>query len=273
LAIAVSKKEVGNMYTLMLVEDECNILYGMKNAILCHNALVSDVMTAENGREALNLLEEKIPDMIITDIRMPEIDGIQLVQEIRGRGYQMPIIILTALEDFNIARGLIAYKIQNYIVKPFSIEEILAETEAAVRELDKRSQMKMAQKIVEEFPDLVKTPQDSDNLIISQALTYITEHLCGACSLNDISEALHVSKAYLSTLFKKEMNCTVTDYVTKQRMKEAKKLLIETEMQVSQIYMKVGYQSDKYFIKVFKEYEGMTPLVYRKKWRKNHQSD
>ena len=248
-------------YTLMLVEDERNILYGMKNAILCHNALVSEILTAENGREALELLEERVPDIIITDIRMPEIDGTELVRRIREQGYEMPVIILTALTDFAIARDLIHYQIQNYIVKPFSIEEILKETEVAIGELKKRSQMKMAQKIVKEFPP------SSENLLISQAVEYIGSHLAGAASLNDISGALHVSKAYLSTLFKREMNTTVTDFVTKQRMKEAKKLLLETDMLVSEIYLKVGYQSDKYFIKVFKELEGITPLAYRKKWK------
>ena len=245
----------------MLVEDERNILYGMKNAILCHNALVSEILTAENGREALELLEERVPDIIITDIRMPEIDGTELVCRIREQGYEMPVIILTALTDFAIARDLIHYQIQNYIVKPFSIEEILKETEVAIGE------MKMAQKIVKEFPELVEIPPSSENLLISQAVEYIGSHLAGAASLNDISGALHVSKAYLSTLFKREMNTTVTDFVTKQRMKEAKKLLLETDMLVSEIYLKVGYQSDKYFIKVFKELEGITPLAYRKKWK------
>lgn len=254
-------------YTLMLVEDERNILYGMKNAILCYKPQVSDILTAENGREALELLEERVPDIIITDIRMPEVDGTELVRRIREQGYEMPVIILTAMTDFAIARDLIHYQIQNYIVKPFSIEEILKETEVAIEELKKRSQMKMAQKIVKEFPELVETPPSSENQLISQAVEYISSHLDGAASLNDISWALHVSKAYLSTLFKREMNTTVTDFVTKQRMKEAKKLLLETDMLVSEIYLKVGYQSDKYFIKVFKEMEGVTPLAYRKRWK------
>ena len=74
-------------YTVMLVEDERNILYGMKNAILCYKPQVSDIMTAENGREALELLEERVPDIIITDIRMPEVDGTELVRRIREQGY------------------------------------------------------------------------------------------------------------------------------------------------------------------------------------------
>ena len=178
-------------YTLMLVEDERNILYGMKNAILCHNALVSEILTAENGREALELLEEQVPDIIITDIRMPlKIDGTELVRRIREQGYEMPVIILTALTDFAIARDLIHYQIQNYIVKPFSIEEILKETEVAIGELKKRSQMKMAQKIVKGSRNWWRSRLPAKNLLISQAVEYIGSHLAGAASLNDISGAL-----------------------------------------------------------------------------------
>ena len=118
-----------------------------------------------------------------------------------------------------------------------------------------------------EFPELVETPPSSENQLKSQAVEYISSHLDGAASINDISGALHESKAYLSTLFKREMNTTVTDFVTKQRMKEAKKLLLETDMLVSEIYLKVGYQSDKFYIKVLKVMEGETPLAYRKRWK------
>lgn len=256
-------------YTLLLVEDEQNILYGMKNAIMLHAEKISEVLTAENGKQALEILKSKTPDIIITDIRMPEMDGVELVQQIRTLGFQMPVIILTAMADFEIARKLIPYKIQNYIVKPFSMEDVLQETDHAIEELKKHGWMKQAQKIAEEFPELVEASQTSGNQLVTQAISYIREHMEEATSLHDISKALHVSNAYLSTLFKKEMNLTITDFVTKQRLTEAKKLLLETEMQVTEIYQKVGYQSDKYFIKVFKECEGVTPIAFRKRFKTN----
>ena len=255
------------MIKVFLVEDEVVMRNGIKNNIPWEKEGLMFAGEASDGELAYPMIKKAQPDILITDIRMPEVDGTELVRRIREQGYEMPVIILTAMTDFAIARDLIHYQIQNYIVKPFSIEEILKETEVAIEELKKRSQMKMAQKIVKEFPELVETPPSSENQLISQAVEYISSHLDGAASLNDISGALHVSKAYLSTLFKREMNTTVTDFVTKQRMKEAKKLLLETDMLVSEIYLKVGYQSDKYFIKVFKEMEGVTPLAYRKRWK------
>ena len=87
-------------YSLLLVEDEKNILYGMKNVLACTLNRLSEVLTAENGKEALDVIEMAHPDMIITDLRMPEMDGIALVKEIRARQYTMPIIVLTAIADF-----------------------------------------------------------------------------------------------------------------------------------------------------------------------------
>jgi len=255
------------MLKVLIADDEYKVGYLVKKLIEWEKLNLEFAGLVQDGMTAYEKICKCAPDIVITDIRMPEVDGTELVRRIREQGYEMPVIILTAMTDFAIARDLIHYQIQNYIVKPFSIEEILKETEVAIEELKKRSQMKMAQKIVKEFPELVETPPSSENQLISQAVEYISSHLDGAASLNDISGALHVSKAYLSTLFKREMNTTVTDFVTKQRMKEAKKLLLETDMLVSEIYLKVGYQSDKYFIKVFKEMEGVTPLAYRKRWK------
>ena len=103
-------------YSLLLVEDE-NILYGMKNVLACTLNRLSEVLTAENGKEALDVIEMAHPDMIITDLRMPEMDGIALVKEIRARQYTMPIIVLTAIADFQAIKSLIPYGIQNYIFK------------------------------------------------------------------------------------------------------------------------------------------------------------
>src|SRR5699024_7491541 len=110
--------------------------YGMKNVLSCTLDRLSKVMTAENGKEALELIKTDMPDMIITDIRMPEMDGLTLVQKLRDQGYRMPVIVLTAIADFETAKSLIPYGIQNYILKPFSVDDIIHETNSAIKKLD-----------------------------------------------------------------------------------------------------------------------------------------
>lgn len=255
-------------YSLLLVEDEQNILYGMKNVLSISCERLSKVLTASNGKEALSVVEQEPPDMIITDIRMPEMDGVSLVKELRDQGYQMPIIILTALTDFHTVKELIPYGIQNYILKPFSVEDIIRETEASVKKLDESEELSRVKKLVKEHPELIgKGPYEGKNAMILQAEQFIKAHLKEGTTLSSLADYLHVNKSYLATLFKQEMNLTVMEFITQERIREAKRLLLNTDMRVCEIYEEVGYQSDKYFIAVFKGMEGITPLAFRKKYR------
>ena len=233
-------------YSLLLVEDEKNILYGMKNVLACTLNRLSEVLTAENGKEALDVIEMAHPDMIITDLRMPEMDGIALVKEIRARQYTMPIIVLTAIADFQAIKSLIPYGIQNYILKPFSVEDILKETQAAVQKLDEAEKVEQVKKLMTEHPELLDQQEyHGKSELVFQAQTYIKEHLKEGTTLASLAEYLHVSKSYLSTLFKQEAGMTVMEYITCARMKEAKRLLLHTDMRVCEIYEEIGYQSDK----------------------------
>ncbi len=255
-------------YSLLLVEDEQNILYGMKNVLSCTLDRLSKVMTAENGKEALELIKTDMPDMIITDIRMPEMDGLTLVQKLRDQGYRMPVIVLTAIADFETAKSLIPYGIQNYILKPFSVDDIIHETNSAIKKLDEEAEICRMKKLVNEHPELMETEKyTGKNNMILKAEQFIREHLKEGTTLSSLAEYLHVSKSYLATLFKQETNLTVTEFVTRERMREAKRLLLNTDMRICEIYQQIGYQSDKYFIAVFKGMEGITPLAYRKKYQ------
>ena len=256
-------------YTLLIVEDEENILYGMKSVLSGYLECISEVYAARNGKEALEVIHKREVSMIISDLRMPEMDGIEFIKVLRRQGYMMPVIVLTALADFKLAQELIPLKIQNYILKPFSVEEIIQETKNAFEELKEKEALSKAEKFLEEFPEILDNQQKTEsNSIIKEVKQYVLEHIKENISLQILAENCHISKAYLSTLFKQEMNITLTEFITRERMKLAKRYLIETDMRVCEIFERTGYQSEKYFIQVFKEREKMTPLAFRKKWKK-----
>lgn len=255
-------------YSLLIVEDEQNILYGMKNVLSCTLERLEKVITAENGREAFEKVQAEPPDMIITDLRMPEMDGLTFVKKLRDKGYRMPIIVLTAIADFQTAKSLIPYGIQNYILKPFSVDDILKETKAAIKNLDEEAEIYRVKRLVKDHPELLEREGYSGkNSIILEAEHFIRNHLKEGTQLSSLAAHLHVSKTYLATLFKAETNLTVMEFITQERIREAKRLLLNTDMRICEIYQQVGYQSDKYFIAVFKEMEGITPLAFRKKYQ------
>ena len=147
--------------TLLIVEDEENILYGMQSVLSCHLDFISEVYTARNGKEALTIIQNKPVSMIVTDLRMPVMDGTTMIKNIRKMGYQMPVIVLTAIADFKKAQELIPLKIQNYVLKPFSVEDILKEIDNAFCELREKESLKKAEKLLEKFPELRRRRSDS----------------------------------------------------------------------------------------------------------------
>ena len=140
---------------------------------------------------------------------------------------------------------------------------------AAIEKLDEQQEISRVKQLVNEHPELVEQESyQGKNGLILQAEEFIRAHLKEGTTLASLAEYLHVSKPYLATLFKQETNLTVMEFITNERIREAKRLLLNTDMRVCEIYEEVGYQSDIYFIVVFKGIEGITPLAFRKKYRK-----
>lgn len=99
---------------------------------------------------------------------------------------------------------------------------------------------------------------------IREAIHYIDTHLQEELTLKELADYIHLNPSYLSVLFKEQMELTFSEYVTRQRMQRAKELLISTSLPISDIAEQSGYRTAKYFIKIFKEMEGITPSTYRK---------
>lgn len=102
------------------------------------------------------------------------------------------------------------------------------------------------------------------NRAVQQAIEYIDMHFEQELTLKEVANQVHLNPSYLSALFKEELQITFSEYVTRKRIQEAKKLLLSTDLTVSEIAEKSGYQTSKYFIKLFKQFENTTPNGFRK---------
>ncbi len=113
-----------------------------------------------------------------------------------------------------------------------------------------------------------KHSQKSYSLLIQKVITQIESDIASDLSLNNLAKIFEVNPSYLSTLFKKETGCTLTDYVNKQRIERAKELLVSTNMQIQNIAQRCGMLDVNYFTKTFKKYTDLTPKKYREKYMK-----
>ena len=119
-------------------------------------------------------------------------------------------------------------------------------------------------KVLDAFIDEVYATRETRNLpVIRQAVSYIKAHFREELTLDDVAKAVHFSPYYVSRLFKEELGLNFIEYVTRTRIDEAKRLLLETNQTISEIALSVGYQDPSYFTKVFKKMEGRTPTQFR----------
>ncbi len=113
---------------------------------------------------------------------------------------------------------------------------------------------------------LMETMQEADsfNPSVQEAVRYVEEHMHESLTLREIAEHLHMNASYFSVLFKEQIGMTFSEYLTRRRIQKAKELLLGTRLSIAEVAEASGYQSDKYFVKVFRSLEGVSPGQYRK---------
>jgi len=241
------------MYSVMLVEDEKKIQEGLK-------VLIEDVIggyrvtaEAEHGLAALELLRIQAVDLLITDIRMPQMNGIELLRHIRGLYPDLPVLIISGHEDFTYAKDAMRYNAADYILKPvdrIELSQFLLDLKAR---LDRERAMETSN---EEALHEDQTIRRVKELVVSR--------LDQDVSLQFIAEQVHLNHQYLSTLFKVKTGQNYSEYVTSCRMSKARKLLSDTNLKIYEISSLCGYASANHFIGVFRQYCGVKPTEYRK---------
>lgn len=209
-----------------------------------------------NGKEALEALERETFDLVITDIRMPVMDGLALVRKIKELPMDVPVILASTYNDFKYAKEGIRLGALDYIEKPFSEEKL----EEALKLAQKYWDQKKEQEILSETEDYhKKTPQGR------KLLALLKKHYKDDQCFELIAEEMGLSKDYLGRMLKKETSMTPLEYITNLKMEEAKYLLNNSQMKVYEISEELGYSTVDYFTKLFKKHTQITPAAYRKK--------
>jgi two-component system response regulator YesN len=215
---------------------------------------------AANGEEGIAAVERYSPNLIITDVRMPRMDGIEMMKQLRQKGCKAHVIILTAYSDFSYARSALQLGADDYLLKPFRDQELIAAID------------KVRQK---ERELTALTPQDTLPLVkgdkskyVLQALEYIAGHYSDQdISITMIASHLGVSEGHLSHVFKKETSYTIISYLTQYRVHTAMKLLQDCRYKVYEVAEMVGYRDVAYFGSTFKKLAGMSPSEYQDRCR------
>ena len=238
------------MIRVLMVDDEPLVRHGVATGMDWASLGCEVVGEAQSGEEGLSLARRLKPDLIITDIRMPKMDGITMMNMLREEGCAARCIVLTAHSDFEYARGALLFGADDYLLKPFRDQEL---THAVARVCRKMESAPAAN-----TPAVQKEPEATG--YVRQAMDYIARHYADEnISIATIAEHLCVSEGHLSHVFKKQTGMTVTNYLTKTRIDAAMALLQTGRVKVYEAAAAVGYKDVTYFSATFKKLTGLSP--------------
>lgn len=253
------------MLKVLVVDDEMFVRKGIVMETDWASLGCEVVAEASNGLDGIEAVHKYSPDLIVSDIRMPRLDGIGMLRALREEGSKVEVIFLTAYSEFEYAREALKLVAFDYLLKPFEDGEL----EAAVIKVRERLE---EQRGTGESQDEKILPAKLTGSVksgyIQEALAYIAEHYGdGDISVRSIAESLGLSEGHLSHLFKKETDYTVMSYITRYRMRAAMKLLENCRYKVYEVAEMVGYKDITYFSSTFKKIVGVSPSEYQNKRR------
>ncbi|HCL02339.1 MAG TPA: hypothetical protein DHW61_07980 [Lachnoclostridium phytofermentans] len=252
------------MRKLLIADDEKIIREGIAKLIQASNLPVTIVGQAANGRQALEIMQETHPDLVIIDITMPTITGLDAIEQAKEFLPNSKFIIVSGHDSFPFAQKAIELGAFHYLLKPIKRSQLLSVVEHALETLGKNEDV-----IVSKETNITSLPDASNCSVCKKALAYINDHHCDSnISLNLVADEFHISQSYLTRIIKKNTNLSFTEYLNELRIKQAIFLLSSREdLLMAEIAELVGYSSQHYFSRVFKNHTGVSPVEYRNEKR------
>lgn len=254
------------MHKVILLDDEPWVLRGIENSFDWGKMNYEIVATSTNPLEVLELASQLSPDLIITDIKMPFMSGIELIEKLQSTGLDCEFIIVSGFADFHFAQEAINLHVLTYILKPIEIDVVIPTLQNISKKI---SEKKKQNAYITHMDNLLEcTDNYSSNHIFKNILEYINANFSSKdINLHSLAEHFNINATYICDLFKKSLGKTYNEYLTELRIGKACSLLVNTELPIYTIADQVGYTT-YYFNTIFKKRIHQTPLKYRQEYSK-----
>ncbi|MCR4678912.1 Helix-turn-helix domain-containing protein [Lachnospiraceae bacterium YSD2013] len=238
------------MLNVYIADDEVWITLGLKKLLEKLNMDVFVVGTANNGLTAKEEIAMFKPDVVFTDIRMPGLSGLELLQAIPEVSPDTKVVIISGYAEFSYAKEAVQHHAYDYLLKPIKEEDLQRVLSAIVNETG-----------VEASEEGKTVYYDR---LIDNVVTEIRDHYMEDISLTSLAGKYNVSMGRLSEMIKEHLKVNFSDYIATLRIQRAKELLRDESLSIQEIAEIVGYNDYFYFTKVFKKVAGISPSKYRK---------
>lgn len=253
------------MLKVIIVEDELTVRRGLVLTTPWESYGCEVVGEAKNGKEGKKMIESLLPDIVITDIKMPIMNGLEMIQALDDN-LNVEFIVLTAFRDFEFAQKAIRLGAIDYLLKPFSDIDLENAIKKSILRIEKRknkNQNKTQINVLEALELKLKKSENSKEDNIIKVKKYVNDHFGSDLNIQTVSELINVSESYLIRLFKSEMGYTFHEFLISVRMKRACEMLLDPHIKIYEVAHKVGYNDQRYFSTVFKKNIGVTPVEFK----------
>ena len=244
--------------TLLVADDEPIVQAFIRRYVQERDLPVSALYEATNGREAIDLALSHAPDLILLDIRMPGINGLEAAAAILEKKPGARIVMVTAYDEFEYARSALRLGISDYLLKPLDPEALARQVWAALRAKTEPPRN------AEDFPGSDPHP------LVRMVRQHVDNHLNENLRLEDIAGAVHLSPSHCSRTFSRYAGMSISEFVSRRRLEKAMDFLEKTHMSITDIAGTLGFSSSAYFASWFKRATGLSPLQYRKARRERN---
>jgi two-component system, response regulator YesN len=242
------------MYRVVLIDDEKHITDTLSHFFPWQEYGFEVCNTFNFAAHALDFVSKNSVDLVLTDIRMPGMDGIALASELKRRNVPVAVMVLSGYADFEYARSALRSGIRDYFLKPVSYQSLSLALIKLKEELDKKYHTGGTQEDID--PGYY-------HKIVETVTTYVKQNYAKA-SLDEAATTVTLSPNYLSKVFKEETGKNFSEYLLEVKLENARKLLSDPNLKIYEIADAVGYDNPKNFTRAFKRYFGKSPWDFRK---------
>jgi len=246
------------LYKLLIVDDEGFIRRGILSSVHWQEIGIGEIIEAEDGQEAYELALRHQPHIVLSDIRIPKLNGVDLAAALRER-ISCQIIFMSAYDDKEYYKSAIKFSVLAYVEKPINLEELIDALKRAVAACRIRETT-----VITRFNK--NAVSDAETELCKKILDIIEENFSNPnLNISFICRKVFTGRSLVCSVFKHATGKTVNGVITEYRMAKAAGLLRDTRLSLSDVAVQTGLNDPGYFTKFFRKHMGMTPSEYRKR--------